>query len=360
MLLEFNWPDHLIPLVVKHPHHGYMFDLFINSILFENDEPATRRITRIVADFSCGGIPVWRWELPQPALWDHIRIGAILAGQPLEIREYLTGSYLSAKIGVPCQEPVLKPNDQCLLRWFPVRFTTHKLPDTLIVRVFSGTHLIGRRDIHLQTSLTGDLARFPVSGVWQVVNNFDNVFAHRQCASREFGIDLIQISPRGTIRNDRTGDPSDFISFGKDVLAMASGTVAATVSRFPDNPPGKPRVASDLEMRSEGSIESESGNSVLIAHEGSRWCFYSHLMQDSISVKPGDQVKTGSVIGKVGNSGSSSAAHLHVQMNCGANPFADRSVPIRFNNLFNVFNEPIQIISQNLAMVHTGRESLIV
>jgi len=46
--------------------------------------------------------------------------------------------------------------------------------------------------------------------------------------------------------------------------------------------------------------------------ETGTYLLLNHLKKDSIIVKPGDRVKTGDLIGRVGNSGSTSEPHLHI------------------------------------------------
>lgn len=54
------------------------------------------------------------------------------------------------------------------------------------------------------------------------------------------------------------------------------------------------------------------GKHIHIQHDGPWGVCYSHYAHcDSIAVKTGDSVKEGQVIGKLGNSGNSTAAHLH-------------------------------------------------
>lgn len=53
------------------------------------------------------------------------------------------------------------------------------------------------------------------------------------------------------------------------------------------------------------------GNYVIIEHSDGTQSVYGHMAQNSITVMAGDIVTQGQVIGKVGHTGSSTAAHLH-------------------------------------------------
>ena len=61
----------------------------------------------------------------------------------------------------------------------------------------------------------------------------------------------------------------------------------------------------------------ELGNYVYIKHSDGSYTKYGHMASGSVTVSVGDSVKQGQVIGKVGNSGSSTGAHLHFQLEIG-------------------------------------------
>jgi hypothetical protein len=56
------------------------------------------------------------------------------------------------------------------------------------------------------------------------------------------------------------------------------------------------------------------GNTIIIKHADGLYSKLSHLQKGSVSVKTGDNVRYGQVIGKVGNSGRSPYPHLHFQL----------------------------------------------
>lgn len=55
------------------------------------------------------------------------------------------------------------------------------------------------------------------------------------------------------------------------------------------------------------------GNYVVIKHDKGLYTLYAHMYQNTITVKVGEKVSQGQVIGKVGSSGSSTGTHLHFE-----------------------------------------------
>jgi murein DD-endopeptidase MepM/ murein hydrolase activator NlpD len=82
------------------------------------------------------------------------------------------------------------------------------------------------------------------------------------------------------------------------VVAAAAGEVFSVTDRYPDMPVGQ--VGSFLEA-----------NTVCIRHPGGEYTIYAHLKRGSVVVKKGQTVQAGTLLGKVGNSGSSTSPHLH-------------------------------------------------
>lgn len=61
-------------------------------------------------------------------------------------------------------------------------------------------------------------------------------------------------------------------------------------------------------------ITGALGNHVCIIHKNGICTYYGHLMKHSLLVKKGDSIKAGQPIGKVGSSGFSTTAHLHLEV----------------------------------------------
>lgn len=95
---------------------------------------------------------------------------------------------------------------------------------------------------------------------------------------------------------------SDYYIYGMDILAPADGTVVMAVDGVPDNKPGT------------GSGFHAGGNCVMIKHSDSEFSLLAQMMPGSLTVKVGDPVKAGQVIGKCGNSGNANEPHLHFHL----------------------------------------------
>jgi murein DD-endopeptidase MepM/ murein hydrolase activator NlpD len=76
-----------------------------------------------------------------------------------------------------------------------------------------------------------------------------------------------------------------------------------------------------------------AGNYVVIQHTPEEFSFYAHLMPQSVCVRPGEAVKCGQVIGRLGHSGNSTEPHLHFQVTDGADPLLSAGIPLRFKNI---------------------------
>lgn len=93
----------------------------------------------------------------------------------------------------------------------------------------------------------------------------------------------------------------DYGIWDKEVHSPVSGTVVAASGDEADIEPGSEEFT---------SLE---GNHVYIKIDKTgTYLLVNHLKKGSVSVKEGDHLKPGDIIGRVGNSGSTSEPHLHI------------------------------------------------
>lgn len=90
---------------------------------------------------------------------------------------------------------------------------------------------------------------------------------------------------------------------GVEVLATASGRILRVRDGVPDGAFGK--------SAREAVRDVECGNGVVIEHEEHWETQYCHMANGSLVVKPGESVKAGQLLGRVGLSGLTEYPHLH-------------------------------------------------
>lgn len=118
-----------------------------------------------------------------------------------------------------------------------------------------------------------------------------------------FAIDWIRLANglmfTGTGENNR-----DYPTYGAPLYAVADGTVVLVVDNRKDIPPG----AQNPSLVLPGDY---GGNEVLLKIGPSRYACYAHMQPGSVRVQPGQRVRVGQQIGLLGNSGNTTAPHLH-------------------------------------------------
>lgn len=197
---------------------------------------------------------------------------------------------------------------------------------------------------------------FPLKGTWLVVNNYDNIHAHRRCHSEEFAIDLIKLTNDFMIVPEKNCDNKNYPGYGEKIYAVADGKVVDCFNEFPENPPGfrsrLPEEKWNKFKEKYGFVAGVAGNYVILQHSGDEYSFYAHMIPGSLTVKQGDFVNQGQVIGLVGNSGNSDAPHLHFHLMNGPDILSARGLPCHFSNIRDIANERISFIEENNSIVN--------
>lgn len=171
---------------------------------------------------------------------------------------------------------------------------------------------------------------------WSVSNGCCALNAHRDVilpvagrlnAAERFAIDWVRFDlGRRPLAADGVeftyvGDPTrneSYLAFDQPTVAVADATVVAVVGDEPDAPPRTivPGIPFDRLI----------GNHVILDLGDGVFALYAHLKQDSVTVRVGDRVIRGQEIGRVGNSGNTTEAHLHFQLTRSALPLSSDQV----------------------------------
>jgi hypothetical protein len=169
---------------------------------------------------------------------------------------------------------------------------------------------------------------------WLAANGPDNTAGHRRSLlslsgeariAQRFAIDWVRLFDDGrTFRGDSLANTS-YRAFGADVVAVADGVVVGAVGEIPENTPDL--VARAVPM-TPGTVV---GNYILLDIGSRAWAVYGHLQRGSVLVRPGQTVRRGQTLARVGNTGNSTEPHLHFHIADRGSPLDSEGVPYAFS-----------------------------
>jgi murein DD-endopeptidase MepM/ murein hydrolase activator NlpD len=170
---------------------------------------------------------------------------------------------------------------------------------------------------------------------WVVANGCCDASPHRGAmvafdqkllAAERYAIDWIRSDDEGhLVFPDDNTKLTDFPAYNKPIISVAKGKVVDVVDRYPDVEPGV--LDQDLTLTDAG------GNHVIVDIGDGRFAFYAHLKPNSITVKEGDNVRRGQVLARLGNSGNTTAPHLHFHVMDAPLPLgAENNLPYVFDS----------------------------
>ncbi|MGE7691692.1 peptidoglycan DD-metalloendopeptidase family protein [Lysinibacillus sp. NPDC097214] len=167
----------------------------------------------------------------------------------------------------------------------------------------------------------------PIKSEWFVFWGGTNevVNYHYVYENQRYAYDLVKVQDGQSYQNSPIQN-ENFYAFDEDIIAPAEGKVVKVVDGVKDNVPG------EMDER------NAAGNYVVIEHANNEFSMIAHFKKNSILVKSGDTVTEGQLIGKCGNSGNSSEAHIHFQVMDSPDLVYGKSIRI----LFKDGKEPIQ------------------
>lgn len=142
--------------------------------------------------------------------------------------------------------------------------------------------------------------------------------------AQRFAIDWMHLNEAGLLVDGDQEDLTNWAGYGQPVHAVADGRVIATLDNLPDQVPGQLPDPASI------TLATVDGNHVVL-DIGGLWVFYAHLAPGSVRVEPGDRVQVGDQLGALGNTGNTSAPHLHLHVMDGPSVLGSNSVPYVFD-----------------------------
>jgi hypothetical protein len=141
-----------------------------------------------------------------------------------------------------------------------------------------------------------------------------------------FGLDANGHAVKAPIEKLAETSVADWFGWNTEVLAVADGVVRDLQDGVADRKPLSPQQEPE-----ELTTRSLYGNFVVLEIAPHVYAHYAHLQNGSVTVKPGQRVKRGAALGRLGLTGGAGAPHLHFHLADKAS-FADsQGLPFAFD-----------------------------
>jgi len=176
---------------------------------------------------------------------------------------------------------------------------------------------------------------FPFRGKGAVgqdwVTNGGHGGGHGGVYGADFAIDVRGLNENYAEQKNDADENASAAGWGREILAPAAGTVTYARNDVPDHPPTEDPINTFTALHD--PVMAFMGNCVIIDHGNSEYSVMAHMQQGSLTVKVGQRVAAGQVIGKLGDSGDAFGPHLHYQLQSGPQLFRGEPLPFRFQNI---------------------------
>ena len=124
--------------------------------------------------------------------------------------------------------------------------------------------------------------------------------------NQRFAIDFAKIGNTGFLYKNNGHKNNDHYCYSEVAIAVSNGIVVGVVDSIEENT--NPPIFDEVHNK------VATGNLVMLDIGNGIIASYAHLIPRSIKVKVGEILHKGDIIGKIGNSGNSTAPHLHFQL----------------------------------------------
>lgn len=145
---------------------------------------------------------------------------------------------------------------------------------------------------------------------------------HVAHTSQKHAFDMITRHGNGSENDGDKKRLEDYACFGAPLIAPVAGEIARVVNDQIDQPIGSQ------------DPNNPAGNHVVIQMDETHYALLAHMKQGSVVVSEGDIVDVGQKLGECGNSGNTSAPHLHFQIQRYEDLFAEGgyTYPVKFDD----------------------------
>jgi len=124
--------------------------------------------------------------------------------------------------------------------------------------------------------------------------------------AQRYAIDWEQLDEQNRVFVGDGTDVNSYHIYGNEVLAVTDAIVTFAIDGYPDQIPGALPDSID--------VADADGNHIILDLGNGLYALYAHLQPGSVAVQTGDTVKRGQIIARVGNTGNTTAPHLHLHV----------------------------------------------
>ncbi|MEO8737767.1 MAG: M23 family metallopeptidase [Edaphobacter sp.] len=139
--------------------------------------------------------------------------------------------------------------------------------------------------------------------------------------AQRFAIDWMLLYSDTRIFHGDGKSVNDYAGYGAKVIAVADGTVVDTLADLDNQVPGTLPDPKTI------TIQNVDGNHIVLDLGHGKYAFYAHLQKSSLLVAKGDHVKRGQALALLGNTGNTSAPHLHFHLMDGTSVLGSSGLP---------------------------------
>jgi murein DD-endopeptidase len=260
------------------------------------------------------------------------------AGQPVgtwtgaPLRQRLS---IAGQAGASASEPVtLAPGARAIAFLWVTLEADRTAPDALVHRITvlaadGSHHAIATAPLALGTPARSQVGAPVRGGPWVAVRGPSPASGHRLSlvttagtvrVPQRFAVDWVRLGDDGRLFRAAGTNVADWFSYNEPVTAVADGTVTMVRDGRADT---SPRTAAPAII----DAADAPGNVVVIDLGDGRFATYAHLRAGSIVVTPGDRVRSGQTLARIGNSGNALGPHLHFHVSDAAEPLGGEGLP---------------------------------
>ncbi len=189
---------------------------------------------------------------------------------------------------------------------------------------------------------------FPLRGEWVAFNSpGDRIPSHgTDMLGQRFAYDFIRVDrrkgwrihPSGGLRANLLGFPvRETYAWGQPVHLPFDAEVVAAEDAWPERARIVPIREIAVVLKNAFTFDAANLRPVLgnyvIARGSAAYAGFAHFAPGSVLVRPGQRVRAGELIGRVGHTGNSTAPHLHFQLMDGPDILTARGLPCAFRRL---------------------------